>query len=221
MSERMKANRASGADAYADMAGKTYGMLTVLSVDPTDSQKVVCMCQCKNLVSLQASYVLSGRTKSCGCQAQNTIIPNGTKYGSLTVVGNRVEKHQRKYICKCDCGKEIVTWKHNLERGLSSCGCQTDKSVYGAWQREQAAKRLSSLIGKRRGRLVCTAVDPEDPTHITVRCDCGTEKKIPKKSFTKPSSTTYSCGCFIRELSRLPKSKKAEYIEQFKAEYGL
>ena len=44
----------------------------------------------------------------------------GQKFGRLTVLENCGNK---KY-CKCDCGKEVVCYQYNLERGTStSCGC--------------------------------------------------------------------------------------------------
>lgn len=219
VSERMKSYHARNADKYPGMVGKVYGNLTVLAIDPTDKYSIVCMCKCGTIKSLSAQAVLSGNTTSCGCvgQSLDKILPNGTRFGHLTVIGNELEDHKRLYICRCDCGNVIKAWKCNLVRGTTSCGCMQDKSVYGRAMHEKSIERLQSLVGKRRGRLECISVDEADPKHITVKCDCGTVKKILKASFTKPSSNIYSCGCLQREVQRLPKRQRQAYIEQVKA----
>ena len=204
-----------------NMTGQKYGKLTVLMDDPEDKNYVICRCDCGNMKRVNRADLRSGHTKSCGCiegkRIDSSVIPNGTKYGYLTVIGNARINGRRKYLCQCVCGKVVNIYKHSLERGIQSCGCMQDKSVYGRAMHEKSIERLQSLVGKRRGRLECIAVDEADPKHITVKCDCGTVKKILKASFTKPSSNIYSCGCLQREVQRLPKHQRQAYIEQVKA----
>ena len=49
----------------------------------------------------------------------------GNKYGKLLVIEYAgVKKTQKSYICKCDCGNEVVVLSNNLKKGNSkSCGC--------------------------------------------------------------------------------------------------
>lgn len=58
----------------------------------------------------------------------------GQKFGRLTVLGlhhvlpykrkNGIIENRECYLCKCDCGKEIVTLKNSLRTGnTKSCGC--------------------------------------------------------------------------------------------------
>jgi hypothetical protein len=51
----------------------------------------------------------------------------GEKFGFLTVLSvSGVDRHrQKKYLCKCDCGKEKIVLSGNLKKGNStSCGCK-------------------------------------------------------------------------------------------------
>ena len=49
----------------------------------------------------------------------------GQKFGRLTVI-KRVENKGKEtcWLCKCDCGNEIIVQSNNLKSGNSkSCGC--------------------------------------------------------------------------------------------------
>ncbi len=53
----------------------------------------------------------------------------GQKYGKLTVIKylNKT-KYEEKWLCECDCGKEVIRNKSTLRKGLStSCGCERYK----------------------------------------------------------------------------------------------
>ena len=59
----------------------------------------------------------------------------GEKYDMLTVVkeAERPEGSKdahRFYLCKCDCGKEIVISSGNIGRGQKSCGCGRKNGVF-------------------------------------------------------------------------------------------
>lgn len=50
----------------------------------------------------------------------------GNKYGRLTVISRDESHHGRHayWVCRCDCGKEVVASGANLRRGqVRSCGC--------------------------------------------------------------------------------------------------
>lgn len=56
----------------------------------------------------------------------------GTRFGALVVIG-RAETppnaRGRYWVCRCECGKEIVTSTTNLSLGAKvSCGCKVGKS---------------------------------------------------------------------------------------------
>lgn len=61
------------------------------------------------------------------------ILP-GTKFGSLTVIRRAEDyispkgQHEKKYLCKCDCGEEYITRGSWLKNGKSNCCNQCSKA---------------------------------------------------------------------------------------------
>lgn len=56
---------------------------------------------------------------------------SGNKYGRLTVIKqvgftepNKYNQRYALWLCKCDCGNEIIRSTDVLKRGKSSCGCR-------------------------------------------------------------------------------------------------
>jgi len=110
-----------------------------------------------------------------------TIIPVGTRFGKLTVVGDREciqrEQHERAlpyYPCLCDCGTRIVTLRKSLVSGKAkSCGCSVnrrrnsefftrehkDGRIYGIWRammnRCYRTKNVNYIHYGERGIAVC------------------------------------------------------------------
>lgn len=117
-------------------------------------------------------------------------VSEGDRYGHWVVIREIEHKkgEKRKFLCRCDCGKEkAVSW-YSLNRGLSkSCGCHP-------WTTKKT--NIDSYIGKRYGKLVVIGEVPVGKyQHIKVRCkcDCGNEKIITLNSLNNGS--THSCGC--------------------------
>ena len=74
-----------------DLGGKPFGRLVVIGrsnvkADKASYQKWVCVCQCGNRCEVRYGSLVSGRTRSCGCLAQeakkwitrNLLGPKGT-----------------------------------------------------------------------------------------------------------------------------------------------
>lgn len=54
----------------------------------------------------------------------------GRRYGHITVLRalpEMTKHHQRRYLCRCDCGTEFVVTSNNLREvgGSRSCGCKS------------------------------------------------------------------------------------------------
>lgn len=103
-----------------------------------------CLCDCGNYVTVYGPDIKNGHTKSCGC------IPNnkpedltGQKFGRLVAtILNSIRPP--KWLCKCDCGNEIIVPAGRLKSGnTKSCGC---------YMRETASKRMSKQTGKNNHR---------------------------------------------------------------------
>lgn len=141
-------------NAFKDETGKKFGYLTVLKLldeKNSDNRRLfLCQCKCGNLIKVPGKRLRSGNTKSCGCLRKEKALeilkeyaPNkesigldltGKRYGKLTVlkeVDSIVKsngKNMRRWLCKCDCGNEIIVQHTYLTTGDTvSCGCLNSK----------------------------------------------------------------------------------------------
>lgn len=126
--------------ALVDLVGKRFGRLTVLGRTPKrPGVWWRCRCLCGKMVTVPATSLATGNTKSCGCLAHDTSvalcktrikpIPAGTRFGSLTVLymsRKKLYSHGTCWVCRCDCGRKITCWGTRLRSGKHThCGCRT------------------------------------------------------------------------------------------------
>ena len=125
----------------------------------------------------------------------------GQKFGRLTVLERDLSKRgvAAYWICRCDCGVVKSIRGSNLtttKNPTKSCGCLA---------REINTNRqdLTSLIGKRFGRLVVLERDLSKPrgkgysSYWICQCDCGNKTSVATSQLN--SGKTKSCGCLHRE----------------------
>lgn len=131
---------------YLDIIGKKFGKLIVVSVsDQPETAKsrgpyYACSCECGGTKIVSRHCLIGGRTKSCGCLRHNcgsqyhprktqriVIDLTGHRFGLLTVIrladsptGYRGHSY---WLCRCDCGNEIVVSSDDLNRYKVDCGC--------------------------------------------------------------------------------------------------
>lgn len=119
----------------------------------------------------------------------------GQRFGKLCVVERHgsSKDHRATWLCKCDCGKTIISVGHTLTSGKqTSCGCGKHNKCH-------------DLSGKTFGRLL---ILPKYETRYTqsghsqlywlCKCSCGNEGW--KSSRTLLKGKALSCGCLQREL---------------------
>jgi hypothetical protein len=126
-----------------DLTGKRFNGLT--AIEYVYPSKWLCRCDCGKEVLVSTGNL--GKYKSCGCQRSRDL--SGMRFGFLTAIKYAVSGIHGKWLCRCDCGKEILVTTDNLTRGHSkSCGCQkgslvtksktrhgkTHSQVYSAWR---------------------------------------------------------------------------------------
>ena len=118
--------------------GSRFGRLTVGGMSSirysSGAAQFECACDCGNAVLAIGSALLKGTKVSCGClyrenvtKANGKLIPSGARFERLTVV-SQVQKANRRsgfrYLCRCDCGKELEVDGKMLRCGnTKSCGC--------------------------------------------------------------------------------------------------
>ena len=158
--------------------------------------KLKCKCRCGNLIIVNKSNILLGKTKSCGClqkQSRYNKINDltGKRFGKLTVI-KRVENKgkQIRYLCRCDCGNEKIFYASNLRRGLStSCGCFRKEKI--------SQLKFEDLTGNRYGNLIVTSLhhynEKTRQYYWNCKCDCGNECVVYGGHLK--DGHTISCGC--------------------------
>ncbi len=122
-----------------DLTGKQFERLEVIKDsgkrDNNGSIMWECRCECGNTVFVSGTSLTHGFTKSCGCLQKDKVSAfsrsrlndlSGQRFGRLTVLRltDNVVGKKKKYVCKCDCGNEIIVQAGNLANGHTrSCGC--------------------------------------------------------------------------------------------------
>ncbi len=120
-----------------DMIGKKYGKLEVKKILPNyknGNTYCECICECGKAKIALRTNILRGYTQSCGClEKESRFVRShykdltGQKFGHLEVIKLSDVKYSNGsvgWLCKCDCGKEIIIRSSSLLRGHTrSCGC--------------------------------------------------------------------------------------------------
>ena len=130
--------------AKINLLNQRFGKLIVIEEttkrDASGSVIWKCQCDCGNITETSTARLRNKNkpTKSCGCLNKEQIAEvgrnnlkdlSGQRFGKLVVL-QRVENYQSKnyttiqWLCKCDCGNEILIMGNNLRNGRTqSCGC--------------------------------------------------------------------------------------------------
>lgn len=118
-----------------DIKNQIFGYLTAIEPERYDpighSTYWKCQCACGNIISVSRGNLLKGHTKSCGCQSGSFIrskkfidITN-QRFGKLLAIKCvEYKNHRAHWLCKCDCGNELIVRQTSLTTGNTiSCGC--------------------------------------------------------------------------------------------------
>lgn len=120
------------------LEGQRFGRL-VVQCRAENSQyqqsRWVCLCDCGATKTVGVGSLRSGRTRSCGCYARESIAKTGgarlidltgKRFGQLTVLSRALDKRRGcpRWLCRCDCGRETTVAGSSLRDGVThSCGC--------------------------------------------------------------------------------------------------
>lgn len=140
--------------------GDKYKHLTVVSRATNDSRghaRWLCICDCGIERICRGSSLLNGEIKNCG--NHKTSVKVGDRYSRLLVI-KRVNNDfagNSRWLCRCDCGKEIITWGIHLPSGnTKSCGClqrEAAKQVNYRHGQYLTKEYASAAAKKRKDRL--------------------------------------------------------------------
>lgn len=118
-----------------DLKGQTFSNLYVIERAGSDNSKKAlwkCRCSCGKITIVRGSDLLQNKVKSCGCIKTETLKTNliGQRFGKLQVLSETSQRINGSiaWLCKCDCGKEILIPTNSLKTGnTQSCGCLVSK----------------------------------------------------------------------------------------------
>ena len=165
---------------FVDYSGKKFNRLTVIrqaesriSSNGRKRKIWLCQCDCGKQIAVSQDDLISGNTKSCGCYRRDVLSKKyldditGNRYGFLTVVCRygTVDGDKPTWLCKCDCGKEVIVRGICLKNGSTqSCGCKKFSIGELSVQRILDELRLSYSCQK-------TFVDLRGPGNKKLRFD--------------------------------------------------
>lgn len=117
----------------------------------------------------------------------------GQKFGRLSIIkdAGKNKRGSALWLCKCDCGKELVAVGVQIRSGnTKSCGCL---------QQDEMRKFVKDLTGEVFGRLTVMSREPNKNERVRwlCLCSCGKTKIISTHSLR--SGRTKSCGCIQKE----------------------
>jgi hypothetical protein len=208
------------------MIGQKFGRLTVISQEPSQNnrKRYLCNCECGNNKIISGKSLRTGNTKSCGCLQKEIVSKinskdlTGQQFGRLTALKVLYsEKGQRMWLCKCECGNELVVRANSLLSGnTQSCGClRSDRN------KERSKDQVIDLVGEKFNFLTVIK-QAEKKTHYgqywICKCDCGNIIEVLGTSLR--NNRVLSCGCRRQsfgeyQIEQILKEQNKMYKKEF------
>lgn len=120
----------------------------------------------------------------------------GYRTGKLTVIKDSGRRRGSSvlWLCRCDCGNEILAVRHQLISGsIQDCGCVA----------KEKRPTVTDLIGQRFGKLTVIEDSGERKGSGSIlwrcRCDCGNEILAVRHQLESGNVT--SCGCVPKQYA--------------------
>lgn len=135
----------------------------------------------------------------------------GNRYERLLVKEAVGKDKQGNYLwlCKCDCGNEVVVRGYNLRNGnTKSCGCLSKDNIITKCRINESGNRYTRLL------VIKFAYTKNGKAYWHCKCDCGNEVDVTADSLRR--GNTKSCGCLHREImSNVNVSHRMSDTRQF------
>lgn len=112
------------------MIGDKFGKWEVISEQFKKNGRyyLTCRCSCDKhtIRDVQKTYLITGKSKSCGCTNHYRVNDNmvGKRFGKLVVIKQvKSSDSNSMWLCQCDCGNEVKAKGFKLRTGhIKSCG---------------------------------------------------------------------------------------------------
>lgn len=204
-----------------DLRGKTFGKLTVIKNNGTKGKRKrvnwLCVCSCGNsyFINVDTDDLVSGNTKSCGCQklenAQKRKGKTTVKINSIINKWKVIEimpNQQIKCVCTCGCNEEKIMGSR--QRAQKYCKARREieykklKEIEKTMKTVSVPKNHKDLTGMKFGRLTVLGFCGKFLGYRYWLCQCSCEKKTIKaiKEDSLTRGLVVGCGCVQKEKSQ-------------------
>lgn len=127
---------------------------------------------------------------------------SGTHFGRLTALFPVTSGKQNKWLCRCDCGNEVVVAYNALtSNSTKSCGCLHRETVVNYFQE----CRLK-YIGQQFGRLTAIQFVSAEKNDAVYKFECICGNVIETTLHSVKDGNTKSCGCLKRDHFNMYKT---------------
>lgn len=158
-----------------DLKNQRFGRLLVIYPTEKRSKKGqiywLCQCDCKNLIEVRSSNLISGNTKSCGCLQKELHIKLNLKHGD-TIKGKRPRLYRIWAGIKTRClDSNSPNYKCIGRRGIFICE---------DWKNNYQAFKFWALLNGYEKHLTIDRID-NDGSYIPDNCQWITRSENSKK----------------------------------------
>lgn len=208
--------------------GDKIGLLTIVDIEKIKNRKYfVCKCQCGNTTTVRGdSLTKSNPTTSCGCLAKETAFKRidltNKRTGRLTVIKKVADSkncREELWLCKCDCGNEIILLKEQLYgcvQPVKSCGCGLNESrIKNALKANETLNRIDRIDGTAISKITRKELLKNNRSGTNgVYYDSNRNRWVPTLEF---KNKHYYLGRYKSKEDAIQIRKEAEkkYFESF------
>lgn len=183
---------------------ESNGYVLLGATDKSRNRKRIYSFKCKtcNQVFDQTiDYILKSKGSCPFCSSRSMDL-SGKYFGRLVVLHQTINPYNKQknryWLCKCECGNQIVVSTTNLLSGKTHQCPQCS-----------IAQNRKDIVGFRFGKLIVTDVEytNENGEYKTIChciCDCGNKTNVLRSSLV--SGRTISCGCAIHDKKFINRS---------------
>lgn len=164
----------------SDLTGKVFSKITV--IEPYDyrisntgrrQSQWLCLCECGEKTVVASNNLISGTTKSCGCDRKmprRRIDLTGKRFGYVVVNNyhSTTKRGQAIWSCICDCGNSALLRATSLQRGkVKSCGCyRTFFKQMESGRAQIGATKWANIVKEGMNCLKCNSSENQHAHHI-------------------------------------------------------
>lgn len=197
------------------LIGHTFGEWTV--IQQLSASKYLCQCSCGTQRIYPKSDILRERSYHCGCKRYDLSSPyhskhvpdyRGKRFGRLTAIDYVEVDGQRKWLCRCNCGKEIYASTYLLRIGnVQSCGCFKSESSRLNARKALANNTVAFGTDLKKIRKSVMNCKGRGQTGYRGVFPCGNKKYRARITFRKK---VYDLGVFAHIEDAIAARKEAE-----------